>query len=521
MPWPLRAVVPGACASSRRPPRSGSRRCRPGRTRRRVGRPAVGPGAGGPADGAPSVSPGGDAAGAGRRRRRRRPGRAVPRAGAGRGRPGADRRRLHAHADAGHPELREHVGEPGDHGRADAVDRRTTGPRCNIAFVAQLGDIVDDRDERRAVAAGVAVHGDPRRRRRAEQRCCPATTTWTSPPGDCPLYNQYFPVSRYAMRRGTRRPRPTAATSARTSSAPTRSDRQNMDNYALFTRRRHGLPDPQPGVQPAGRRRSPGRSACWPPTRTGGRSSRRTATSTVLGRAQRAGDPHRRREQRRAAVAEARPPSCSIFLVVNGHFPTAMHGEARRTDTNACGEPVYSVLSPTTRTGRTAATAGCATTPSPRRPDQIPRSRTRRPERSSRRTRTARSPAYDMRRRPTCPWSVRRRPSRHGGVAADPRPDVPAGTDVDWYATVSDGTTRRAGRPGPSRPRRRPRRRWRRTRSLGRWPPGGARPTPAARGRSAAGRPGSPSPGGPGRTPFRPGRPSPPASPACPRPRPT
>ncbi len=30
-------------------------------------------------------------------------------------------------------------------------------------------------------------------------------------------------------------------------------------------------------------------------------------------------------------------PNCNVFLVLNGHYP----GEANRTDTNACGQPVH------------------------------------------------------------------------------------------------------------------------------------------------------------------------------------
>ena len=62
-------------------------------------------------------------------------------------------------------------------------------------------------------------------------------------------------------------------------------------------------------------------------------------------------------------------PSCSIFLVVNGHFHNGDLSEARRTDTNSCGGTVTRSC-PTTRTGPTAVTATCATTPScPREPD--------------------------------------------------------------------------------------------------------------------------------------------------------
>ena len=45
-------------------------------------------------------------------------------------------------------------------------------------------------------------------------------------------------------------------------------------------RGRHGLPAAQPRVQRPRLRRSTGRGGCWPRTRTAGRSSRRTATST-------------------------------------------------------------------------------------------------------------------------------------------------------------------------------------------------------------------------------------------------
>src|SRR5207253_2351296 len=38
-------------------------------------------------------------------------------------------------------------------------------------------------------------------------------------------------------------------------------------------------------------------------------------------------------------------PSCSVFLVVNGHFYNQTVAEARRTDTNACGQTVQEMMS--------------------------------------------------------------------------------------------------------------------------------------------------------------------------------
>ena len=53
-----------------------------------------------------------------------------------------------------------------------------------------------------------------------------------------------------------------------------------------------------------------------------------------------------RREQRAGDLwSELVRPSCSVFLVVNGHFSDEVTAEARRTDTNACGQPVQAMLS--------------------------------------------------------------------------------------------------------------------------------------------------------------------------------
>ena len=48
-----------------------------------------------------------------------------------------------------------------------------------------------------------------------------------------------------------------------------------------------------------------------------------------------------RRHLSRSGLAAAVRPHCNVFLVLNGHYP----GEGRRTDNNACGEPVHQLLS--------------------------------------------------------------------------------------------------------------------------------------------------------------------------------
>ena len=282
---------------------------------------------------------------------------------------------LHVHADAGHPELRQHVG---DHATSWAQTQWIADNRAplNIAFVAQLGDIVGVETSDGAVAAGVAVPGHPRRRGRAEHgaarqprhephhRRRPRSTSSTSRPAGT------------RARRGTRRPRPTAATSGQNQFGPDPVDRQNMDNYALFSaggmdflllNLEFNPPDYALDWAQARAGRLPG-----PPG-----DRRDPQLRRHRGRADHAGEPADGGNSGLDLWQKLVQPSCSIFLVVNGHFHDGDLGEARRTDTNACGSRCRRCC-PTTRTGRTAATAGCGTTRSSRRTTRSARSRTRR-----------------------------------------------------------------------------------------------------------------------------------------------
>lgn len=212
----------------------------------------------------------------------------------------------------------------------------------DVAFVSQVGDLVGvdtaDVQWQRASQhmAVLDAAGVP-------NAVLPGNHDMDLTTGEAPLYRQYFPPSRYAD----------ASWNGATASyggylgqglfGPDPVDRQNMDSFALFTAGgmdflllslEMNAPD---AVLDWGRRVL----AAYPERRaivaTHSYVDTAGGLTTQVARADGG-------NSGRAIWEELVRPSCSVFLVVSGHFSEGDLGEARRTDTNACGQPVHAVL---------------------------------------------------------------------------------------------------------------------------------------------------------------------------------
>lgn len=211
----------------------------------------------------------------------------------------------------------------------------------NTAFVAQIGDLVSNYDNVPQwvnVSAGLKPLDDAG----VPTSVIPGNHDFDTATGAVGLYDTYFPVSRYAGAPWT----PSTATYGgylgQNQFGPDPVDRRNMDNYALVS---------------AGGTDFLMLNLEW------------EAPADVLDWADRVLDHHPDRTviltthsyvsitgglrtiaQRTGGTAPAALWSsfvsthCQIKLVLSGHEHSGDLGEARRTDTNACGQPVHGIL---------------------------------------------------------------------------------------------------------------------------------------------------------------------------------
>ncbi|RZI87737.1 MAG: PKD domain-containing protein, partial [Microbacterium sp.] len=133
-------------------------------------------------------------------------------------------------------------------------------------------------------------------------------------------------------------------------------------------------------------------------------------------------------------------PHCNVFLVVNGHFSDGTLGEARRSDQNACGGTVHGIL--TDFQGRPNGGDGWLRyyrfVPASNEIEAVTYSPTR--NEYERDADSSFVLPYDM----TVAGGTQ---PELGSVTVDPGatasidlPDLPSGTEFEWYASVSDGT---------------------------------------------------------------------------------
>ncbi|MFE7845383.1 PKD domain-containing protein [Microbacterium sp. NPDC057407] len=320
------------------------------------------------------------------------------------------------------------------------VDNRSS---LNLAFAAGLGDIVDNRlsDAQwgRATTSMAILDnaGIP-------HSVIPGNHDYDLATGDFSKYNQYFPVSRYRDASWNSANASYGGYYGQNQFGPDAADRQNMNNFALFQAGGMKFLTLNLELNP------PDDVLAWAQRVLDAHTDRRVIVSThsyvtVAGALS--------NQQLRTDVAgnsgaqiwqKLVRKNCNIFLVVNGHFTDGLDGEANRTDLNDCGTPVQAALSdfqgrPNGGDGwlrwytfTPAAGTITATTYSPTL-NQYETDAD-----------SAFSWNYDMTAPADLPVVGQQNVSA-GAVASAPLPDVPAGTVVDWYATVSDGTSTTRG----------------------------------------------------------------------------
>jgi PKD repeat protein len=219
------------------------------------------------------------------------------------------------------------------------VDNRAA---LNLAFVSHLGDIVGvstnttQWDFASQYLRTLDDAGVP-------NSVLPGNHDMDVPTGDAPLYRQHLPVSRYANASWNSPAARYGGYLGQNQFGPDPVDRQNLDNYALVTaggmdflilNLEFGTPD---------------YTIDWAKRVLAAYPDRRAilVTHSYVNTAGQI-DPV---VQRPGGNSPAQlwqklvSPSCSIFLVVNGHWHDGDLSEARRTDTNSCGKPVHALLS--------------------------------------------------------------------------------------------------------------------------------------------------------------------------------
>ena len=314
----------------------------------------------------------------------------------------------------------------------------------DIAFVAGVGDVVDnyisDAQWTRASdnLAIMDAGGVP-------NAVLPGNHDFNLATGDFTKYNQYLPVSRYRDATWNSPAASYGGYYGQDQFGPDAADRQNMDNYALFTAGGMDFLLVNLELNP------PDDVLAWAQRVLDAHPNRRAIVAThayvnVTGafsaQVQRTDVPG---NSGAAIWQKLVQPNCNVFLVVNGHFTDLLDGEANRTDLNACGRPgarrALRLPGPAERRRRMAPLLhvhpGGERDP---RDDVLADAATR-----SRTTPTARS-SWPTTCRPSADLpELGRRTVASGAQASIPLPDLAPGTVFDWYATVSDGTSTTRG----------------------------------------------------------------------------
>ncbi|RXZ73295.1 PKD domain-containing protein [Agromyces albus] len=309
----------------------------------------------------------------------------------------------------------------------------------DMAFVAGVGDIVDnhtsDEDWVRASdnLAIMDAGGVP-------NSVLPGNHDFDLTTGDFSKYNQYLPVSRYRDASWNSPAASYGGYYGQNQFGVDAADRQNMNNYALFTA--GGLDFLLVNIE----LNAPDGVLAWAQRVLDAHPARRAIVAThayvnVAGE-------HSAQVQRTdvpgnsgAAIWQKLVyPNCNIFLVVNGHFTQGLDGEANRTDPNACGKPVHAALSDFQ--GRPNGGDGWLRyytfTPAA---NEI-RATTYSPWLNQYETDADSSfaVAYEMAAPPALP-QLGVQTVASGASGSVPLPELAPGTVFDWYATVNDGTS--------------------------------------------------------------------------------
>ena len=313
----------------------------------------------------------------------------------------------------------------------------------DIAFVAGVGDVVDNytsaaqwtraSDNLAIMDAG----GVP-------NSVLPGNHDFNLATGDFTMWNQYLPVSRYRDATWNSPAASYGGYYGQHQFGPDAADRQNMDNFALFTAGGMDFILVNLELNP------PDDVLAWAQRVLSAHPNRRAIVAThayvnVAGafsaQVQRTDVPG---NSGAAIWQKLIQPNCNVFLVVNGHFTDLLDGEANRTDLNACGRPVHGALSD--YQGRPNGGDGWLRyytfTPAA---NEI-RATTYSPTLNAYETDPDSSfvLAYDMSPPVDLP-ELGRQTVASGAQASVALPELAPGTMFDWYATVGDGTSTTRG----------------------------------------------------------------------------
>ena len=313
----------------------------------------------------------------------------------------------------------------------------------DIAFVAGVGDVVDNytsaaqwtraSDNLAIMDAG----GVP-------NSVLPGNHDFNLATGDFTMWNQYLPVSRYRDATWNSPAASYGGYYGQHQFGPDAADRQNMDNFALFTAGGMDFILVNLELNP------PDDVLAWAQRVLSAHSNRRAIVAThayvnVAGafsaQVQRTDVPG---NSGASIWQKLIQPNCNVFLVVNGHFTDLLDGEANRTDLNACGRPVHGALSD--YQGRPNGGDGWLRyytfTPAA---NEI-RATTYSPTLNAYETDSDSSfvLGYDMSPPVDLP-ELGRQTVASGTQASVALPELAPGTMFDWYATVGDGTSTTRG----------------------------------------------------------------------------
>ncbi|WP_255681397.1 PKD domain-containing protein [Agromyces cavernae] len=214
----------------------------------------------------------------------------------------------------------------------------------DLAFVAGVGDVVDNYTSaaqwtRASDNLAIMDSGG------VPNSVLPGNHDFNLTTGDFTMYNQYLPVSRYRDATWNSPAASYGGYYGQNQFGPDAADRQNMDNYALFTAGGMDFLLINLELNP------PDDVLAWAQRVLTAHPNRRAIVAThayvnITGafsaQVQRTDVPG---NSGAAIWQELVQPNCNVFLVINGHFTDGLDGEANRTDLNACGRPVHAALS--------------------------------------------------------------------------------------------------------------------------------------------------------------------------------
>ncbi|MGV9194805.1 metallophosphoesterase [Microbacterium sp. MC2] len=313
----------------------------------------------------------------------------------------------------------------------------------NLAFVTGLGDIVDNQisaPQWTRASESMAILDDAD----VPYAVLPGNHDFNLATGDFTGYDTYFPVSRFRDAGWNSDQVRYGGHYGQNEFGPDAQDRQNMNSYSLF--RAGGMDFMLLTLE----LNAPDGVLAWADRVVDAHPSYRVIVAThsyvftngsLANQVQRTDQPGNSGAQIFQKLVQ---PNCNIFLVVNGHFSDGPRGEANRVDQNACGQPVYGVL--TDFQGRGNGGDGWLRyyrfDPSANQIEAVTYSPTRGEyERDADSSFTL---AYDMTPPSELP-AIGTVSIAGGGVASVEIPDVPDGTVLDWYATVDDGSASTRG----------------------------------------------------------------------------